>query len=411
MQLSDTKIRKAKATDKTQKMTDGKGLFLEITPAGSKLWRYRYRIDGKEGLFAIGDYGQTTNTESRAYSLEGARVARQEARNLVKQGVHPVRQRKRLETIKKAARSNTFKIQAEQWLEQKRPNWGASYYTQISNSLTAYVYPKVGDRPLETIEPTDMLEVIEALDARGTPKLAKYVNQWCGQVFKRGMRRRLCKSNPCDGLAADIEVPPVKHYRHLTDAEIPQLIEKMGAFQGRIETVYALRLLMLTFVRIGELRLAQWPEFDFDKKLWRIPAERMKGKTGNRREHIVPLSHQALILLRELRHLTGNRPYVFPGAHPAKPISGHTCATALRVYMGVKDFSPHGFRATASTWLHESGKHRTEVIERQLAHLDRNQTRASYNAAQYLPERKKLMQAWADHIDSLCGSHVMTLSA
>ena len=405
--LTDTTIRNANNSgDTTKKLRDGNGLYLYVTPSGSKLWRCRYRIDGKENTYALGEYAKESNTDAYQFSLTDARKERERARALVRQGIHPAHERKSRKATHAAEQANTFRQVADEWLSAKKPKWVSSYHAQVSSSLERYVYPEIGEKAIRNITSAEMLAVVQLIAKRGTPTIARAVRQRCGAVFRLGIVTLRCDRDPCEAIKGAIETADVQHYVPLNPDQIPILLRKLGAYGGRVETIYAIRLLLLTFVRVGELRKAEWTEIDFSKKLWRIPAEKMK----NRREHLVPLSHQTAELLEELREITGHRRWVFPGVQPAQPMSTQTVTKALR-YMGYRpgEFSSHGFRSTASTQLNEMG-FRSDVIERQLAHTERNEIRASYNHAKYLPERKLMMQAWADFIDSLvAGKNVVPI--
>jgi len=393
--LTDTKIRTAKPDNKPQKLTDSNGLYLEIRPSGKKLWRYRYRIDGKENLFALGGYPEIT--------LADARAERDRARLLVKEGVHPSHNRKLQEAAKRADRANTFHEVAAEWLEQNRQRWSSGYATQVENNLGRHVFVRIGERPIREINSAELLSLLRVIEKRGTPSVARLNQQLISAVFRYGIATLRADSDPTYALRGAITAPKVQHYRPVPLEEIPILIEKTKNYGGRIETIFAIRLLLLTFLRGGELRQGQWSEIDFEKRLWRIPADRMK----NRVNHTIPLSQQSVALLEELKEITGHQRWLFPGYGRDRCISSHTITKALR-YMGYEDFSAHGFRSTASTLLNEMG-YRPDVIERQLSHVDQNAVRASYNRAEYLPERKEMMQQWADYLDSLHDGNVVPI--
>jgi len=405
--LTDTKIRDVtNSSGTTKKLRDGKGLYLYVTPFGSKLWRYRYRIDGRENTFALGEYAKESIPDARQYSLADARIEREKARSLVRQGIHPAAERKTRKALQIAERSNTFRQVADEVLSAKKSKWSDIHYKRTLADLEKHVYPEIGDRAIRDITSAEMLKIIQTIEKGGAPTTARNVRQHCGAVFRYAIATLRCDRDPCEAIKNAIETAEVQHYVPLDVDQIPDLLGKLDAYGGRVETVCALRLLLLTFVRVGELCQSEWSDIDFSKRLWRIPAEKMKS----RREHLVPLSNQAVWLLENLQEITGHRRWVFPGVSSNRPISTSAVNSALR-YMGYKpgEFSSHGFRSTASTQLNEMG-FRSDVIERQLAHTERNETRASYNHAKYLPERKLLMQAWADFIDSLvAGKNVVPI--
>ena len=406
MPLTDTKIRNTKPNRKPIKLTDGNGLYLEVRPSGTKLWRYRYRIDGKENVYAIGVYpSNRQKAEGGFVSLAEARTERDRARALVKKGIHPAHVRATERASSAVARKNTFRAVALEWLEGNRPDWSASYYEQISSNLERHVYPAIGARPIKTITAADVLQIVRTIDRSGAPTMAALNRNWMSSVFRYAIVTLRADNDPTAPIKGAIKVPKTKHHPALPREEIPTLLKKLDDYGGRITTIFAMRLLLLTFVRGGELRQAQWPEIDFENALWRIPAERMK----NREPHTVPLARQALALLHELNEVTAHQRWLFPGYGRDRCMNAHTLTSALR-YMGYKGgFSAHGFRSTASTIMNEMG-YRPDVIERQLAHIDRNSVRASYNRAEYLPERIEMMQQWADYLDSLESGIVVPLN-
>lgn len=389
MKLTDVKIRNAKPGLKPIKLTDGKGLYLEVKPSGSKLWRYRYRIDGKENVFAIGVYPED--------SLADARTALTAARKLVKQGVHPAHHRKTEKRVRETANRNTFQHVAQDWIDSKKKNWTPRYLNQVERFMDLDIYPHIGNLPIKSVTAADILDIIKRAETRGAENVAILERQWCSAVFRFGVATLRADSDPAAALRGAITRPPVKHHEPLTRHEIPGFLAALEVHGGYQATRIALKLLMLTFVRPGELRGARWSEFDLEAAEWRIPAERMKM----RKPHIVPLSTQAVALLYELQDITGRQQWLFPNYRRPKDHMNITTLNRSIERMGYKGmFSAHGFRATASTILNESG-YRPDVIERQLAHAEKNAVRASYNQAQYLPERRDMMQQWADYIDAL----------
>ena len=393
MPLTDARIRATKPAAKPVKLTDGGGLYLEVRPSGKKLWRYRYRIVDKENLFAIGEYPEI--------SLAQARAEHDKARALVKQGLHPShsRQAERLSTH--LANANTFEAVATEWIAKKAGRWTPYYRRQVENFLGADVFPYVGKLPIRNVTAAHLLEIIRRIEDRGASTVALLVRQWSSAIFRYAVATLRAESDPAAALRGAIHRPKVKHRKPLTKGQIKDFIAALEKYGGYRTTVIALRLILLTFVRTGELRKALWAEFDLVNAEWRIPAERMKM----REPHIVPLSKQAVTLLRELQTYTGGRGMLFPNyRRPRDCMTPTTLNRALeRMGFNGKDsigFSAHGFRATASTLLNEMG-YRSDVIERQLAHAERDKVRASYNQAEYMVERKAMMQEWSDLVDLL----------
>lgn len=389
MALTDTAVRNTKPKDKSHKLFDGGGLFLLINPNGSKYWRLKYRFHGKEKLLALGVYPDTT--------LKSARDKRDEARKLLASGVDPSEARK----AEKAARhsDNSFEAVAREWWSERAPNWSESHSSRIMLRLENDVFPWIGSKPIGDITPPLLLTVLNRVKNRGAIETAHRIHQSCSQIFRYAIATHRAERDS----AADLKgaLPPVKkkHHPSITDPkQIGGLLRAIDGYQGSFVTRCALQLAPLTFVRPGELRHAEWSEIDLDKAEWRIPAEKMKMKTV----HIVPLSTQALTVLHDIKPLTGNGLYVFPGIRsPKRPMSENTVNAALRRLGYTKnEMTGHGFRSMASTILNEQGWH-MDAIERQLAHTERDLVRASYNYAQHLPERVKMMQAWADYLDGL----------
>jgi integrase len=397
MPLTDTKCRNAKPLKRPYRLSDSKGLHLEVRPSGAKLWRYRYRyftIAGdkkiwKENLFAVGDYSSMT--------LEQARAERIKARELVKQGIHPSHARAADKHARIEANESTFEAVATDWLQVKKAGWSPRRYKQVEGVLKNDVFKHVGRLPIDTITARQMLSVIQRLIDRGAPTVAQIAWNVSAKVFGVAKKRGLLKSSPISDLEGVIPRPPVQHRKPLSRKDIPTLVRGIGTYDGERPTAIALGLLMLTFVRPQEMRGAAWSEFDLDRAEWRIPAARMKMREA----HIVPLSSHALVLLRELQGITGNRPYLFPNHRRPRSHMAATTMNRALVSLGYDGkFTPHGFRATASTMLNELG-YRPDIIERQLAHKERNKVRASYNQAEYLDQRREMMQGWADLLDQI----------
>ena len=388
--LTDVKIRQAKAAARALKLTDGGGLYLEVKPNGSKLWRYRYEIAGRENVFAIGAYPET--------SLVDARRERDAARVLVKQGMHPAHERAKRRDTQLAANAETFRANAEEWVEAHRARWTPYYASQIESYFARDVYPRIGRRPMRTITAADVLEILEAVSGRGAEAAAINIRQWISSVFRHAVARLRADSDPAAALRGAVIRPPVQHARPLDRDGIRDFARRLEAFGGNRATAIALRLLLLTFVRTVELRKAAWSQFDLDRRLWTIPPANMKM----RRIHLVPLSGQVLALLQELRTITGSGPWLFPNTRRPKDVMSATTVNRALEYLGYgsAEVTGHDFRATASTALHEMG-FRSELVELQLAHAKKDRTAAAYNHAKYLPERAEMMQRWADWIDAV----------
>lgn len=392
--LTDVQIRTAKPDSKPQKLTDGNGLYLEVRPTGTKLWRYRYRIAGKENVYALGEYPTV--------GLAAAREARQDARKLVKQGIHPSHARHRTKAARISENADTFEAVAKEWMEKTMPSWTPYYQRQVVSMLEANVFPHIGRLPIRTVTAAQLLQIVRVTGKRA-PTVAILVRQWCSAIFRYGIATLRADNDPTAALRGSIVRPRVEHRKPLGKADVRPFMKALDNYQGLAWTATAMRLLMLTFVRPVELRAAEWKEFDLEAAEWRIPAGRMKM----RESHIVPLSAQATALLKELKAAATSH-WLFPNVRrPSTFMSGTTLNRALeRMGYGGK-FSSHGFRATASTMLNELG-YNPDVIERQLAHAPRNKVRASYNRAEYLAERRKMMQGWADYLDGLAAGAAVT---
>ncbi|MDP4546473.1 integrase arm-type DNA-binding domain-containing protein [Marinobacter sp. MDS2] len=390
MALTDVSIRKAKAIDKPFKLTDANGLFLLVRPNGSKLWRYRYRIAKKENTFALGTYPEM--------SLADARTARDEARALVKQGIHPsvVRQSERAKVVHQG--TQTFEGVAREYAKKKARKWSKVYTDQFIRAMELNVFPSIGRLPIRSINSAHILNILNTMDQRGATAHALTVRSWCGQVFRYAVATTRADLDPSAPLKGALQKSEVNHARPLPSDGIADLLPRLRTYSGQRTTAICVELLMLTFVRTAEMRQAEWSEFDFDTAIWKIPADKMK----KRRVHLVPLATQTVRLLKELRQLTGQGRYLFPNRrrHDAA-MSARTVNRALEI-MGFEsgELSGHDFRATATTHLHEMGFDPAHV-DVQLAHAKKSATDAAYNHAVYLPQRIKLMQAWADYVYSL----------
>jgi integrase len=393
MKLTATECKNAKPQDKPYKLADGGGMFLLIQPNGARYWRLKYRYAGKEKLLAFGVYPEI--------SLSDARQKRDAARKLLDAGDDPsnVKRERKRQTVEKS--EQTFERVAREWHKKAGAIWSIGYATKIMDSLEQDVFPSIGKRPVAELSPKEMLDVLSKIEARGALETASRVKQRCSAVFNYAMTKLLTNSNPVLPLRGSFQAPKNKNHARLKIEEMPAFMQKLDAYDGRKQTTLAIRFLAYTFVRTGELRHACWSEFDLDAAQWRIPAERMKMKE----QHLVPLSTQAVALLQQLRAFNGHGELVFPGDRvSSKPMSENTILFAL-YRMGYRSkMTGHGFRSIASTALNEMG-YRPDVIERQLAHAERDGVRAAYNHAQYLPERVAMMQHWADYLDAIAAGN------
>jgi len=382
--LSEVVVRQAKGKEKAYKLSDGGGLFILVNPNSSKYWRLKYRFQGKEKSLALGVYP--------AVSMATARKDAVEAKSLIRNNIDPSVRRKQDKQLKVA---NTFSNIASEWHEKQKGSWSKDHAERVLRTLKKDVYPTIGDMSIKDIKTSDCLCVIRAVEARGALDVASRVKQRISSVFRYAIQTARCDYNPADQLQGVIETRKVTHMPSLPAEALPVFLNQLESYNGYDVTKFALKLLIHTFVRPGEIRGALWEEFNFEKKEWRIPAMRMKMKE----EHIIPLSNQVLTILKQLLPLTGNSALLFPGVRDnRKPMSSNTLTFAIRKRMGF-NATAHGFRATASTVLNETG-FRSEVIERQLAHAERNKVRAAYNRSQYLSERREMMKWWSDYLDN-----------
>ncbi len=391
MALTDIAVRKAAVRDKPYRLSDEKGLYLEIALSGSKYWRWKFRFAGKEKRLALGVYPEV--------SLAEARAARDGARKLLASGVDPSEARKAQKASRVELAENSFEAIAREWFAKYAPTWVDTHADKIIRRLERDIFPWVGSRPIDKVTAPILLVCLRRIEGRGAIETAHRALQNCGQVFRYAIATGRAERDPAADLRGALSPVVESHHASITDPKaIGALLRSIEGYEGSLVTKCALRLAALVFVRPGELRKAEWAELDLDKAEWRIPAARMKM----REVHIVPLATQAVTTLRELHALTGHGRYVFPGARTnGRPMSENTVNAALRRLGYAKDeMTGHGFRSMASTILNEQGWSR-DAIERQLAHGERNNVRAAYNFAEYLPERRRMMQAWADYLDAL----------
>lgn len=390
MPLTDTKVKNAKPQDKPYSLQDGQGLYLEVRPTGAKFWRYRYWLTPtKDGRYTIGQYP--------AISLAEARKEREWAREQVKKGLSPtdVRRHEKQQNIAEAA--NTFRLVAKEWIEKKRPTWTKGTCTQVESFLAINCYEAFGDKPIRDVTAHEILSVLKAMEKRGSVSSALKVRQWCSAIFCYAVATLRADSDPAAALKGAIITPKTQNSRCLSREELSQYFGALSEYRGHPQTRLALMLLPFTFVRQGELRNGVWGEVNFDERLWIIPEQRMKMK----RQHSVPLTRTTIKLMKQLKAVCGDNPLMVPGiSNPRIPLGNTTINRAIE-YLGFpsKYITSHDFRATASTTLYEMG-YRREIIEKQLAHAESNRVVAAYNHAEYLQERREMMQVYDDW---LCG--------
>lgn len=390
MPLTDTALRNAKPGPKLRRIYDSGGLYVEVAPAGGKWFRFKYHFGGKERRLSLGVYPDV--------SLAQARERRDEARRLLAEGTDPSTVRKAAKA-EQQAQADTFERIARQWHQNRLTKWTPGHAARILTSLEQDAFPWIGHRPIREILPPEVLSVARRVESRGAIETAHRLVGNIGMAFRFAVSSGLADSDPTRDLRGALSPTNEKHHASVTDPKaVADLLRAIEGYSGSLVTRCALRLAPLVFVRPGELRHAEWSEINTDAAEWRIPAAKMKMRV----QHIVPLSQQALAVLEELRPLTGLGRYVFPSERTTeRPMSENTVTAALRRLGYTKEeMTGHGFRSMASTLLNELGWNR-DAIERQLAHAERNNVRAAYNFAEFLPERRKMMQAWAEHLDAL----------
>jgi integrase len=391
MPLSATAISQAKAQGKPRKLFDGGGLFLLVQPSGSKWWRFKYRFLGKEKLLSLGVYPEV--------SLKDARERRDAARKLLAHGIDPSHNRQLSNAANTENGENTFEAIAREWLAKFSPNWEKGHTDKITRRLERDVFPWFKGRAIRDITAPELLKCLRRIEERGALETAHRALQNSGAVFRYAIVTGRADRDISMVLRGSLPPTKKKHHASITEPKaVGALLRAIDGYSGSFVTRCALKIAPLVFVRPGELRKAEWKEIDLDKVEWRIPAARMKM----RQQHIVPLSTQAVAILEELKPFTGSGHYVFPGAHSKdRPMSENTVNAALRLLdYSHDDMTGHGFRSMASTLLNENGWNR-DAIERQLAHGEHNKVRGAYNYAELLPERRKMMQWWADYLDGI----------
>lgn len=389
--LSDMQVVKVKPKSRQVTLFDGGGLFLLVTPSGGKLWRLKYRFEGKEKLLALGTYPEI--------SLADARQRRDEARKQLAHGIDPGALRKAQKQAE-TEETETFEVIAREWHTKFTHTWALGHVVKLLSALKRDLFPWIGARPIKELKAPELLAVLRRIESRGTLETAHRMRGLLGQIFRYAVATGRAERDPAADLRGALPQPNEKHHAAITDPkEVAPLLRALDGYQGHFVVKCALRLAPMLFVRPGELRHAEWAEIDLDEAVWNIPAHKMKMKEP----HLVPLSNQAVEILRELQPLTGAGRYVFPSARSfARPMSNNAILAALRRMGFSKDeMTGHGFRAMARTILDEVLQVRPDFIEHQLAHAVRDPNGRAYNRTAHLAERRKMMQLWADYLDGL----------
>lgn len=400
MPLTDTAIRNAKPGKKPIKLFDDRGLYLEISPSGGKWWRLKYRFDGKEKRLSLGIYPDV--------GLKGARDRRDEARQLLANGVDPSENRKAQKMARADRAANSFEAVAREWYAKHSANWAPHHGDRIIRRFERDIFPWIGGRPVAEITAPELLSAVRRIESRGALETAHRALGNCGQVLRYAVATGRCGRDPSGDLRGAL--PPVKggHFSATTDPKrVAEILRAIDGYHGTLTVSCALRLAPLVFVRPGELRRAEWSDIDMDQAEWRYTV------TKTNTPHIVPLSNQAVAILRELHPLTGSGRFVFPGARSnGRPMSDNAILAAMRrMGIGKEEMSGHGFRAMARTILDEVLGFRPDIIEHQLAHAVRDPNGRAYNRTSHLSERRVMMQQWADYLDKLkAGADVISIN-
>ncbi|HED1572154.1 TPA: tyrosine-type recombinase/integrase [Morganella morganii] len=392
MTLTARQVETAKPKEKSYKLFDGGGLYLEVTAKGSRYWRMKYRFGGKEKRLAFGVFPTVTLAE--------AREMRNQAKKILAAGGDPGEVKKEEKAIQKLSTGNTFEAIAREWHKSKADRWSLRYRDEIIDTFEKDIFPYIGKRPIAEIKPLELLETLRRMEKRGALEKMRKVRQRCGEVYRYAIITGRAEYNPAPDLATALTPPKKQHFPFLTAEELPYFLKDLASYTGSVITKTATKIILLTAVRTQELRFARWQDIDLEKGIWEIPAEVMKMK----RPHVVPLSKQVIELFNSLKPLSGHYELVFIGRNDhRKPISKESVNQVIEL-LGYKGrLTGHGFRHTMSTILHEKG-YNSAWIETQLAHIDKNAIRGTYNHAQYLDGRREMMQWYADYMDELEGS-------
>jgi integrase len=390
MKLTDTKVRNAKPTEKSTKLYDGRGLYLEVSPSGGKWWRFKYRFGGKEKRLSLGVYPDV--------KLGEARNRREDARGLLASDIDPSVHRKAHKSALAERSANSFEVVAREWYANREASWAPGHGKRILRRFERDIFPWIGGQPIAGVTARELLPVLRRIESRGALETAHRALGDCGQVFRYGVATGRCERDPTGDLRGALAPAKGEHFAATTDPErLSAILRAIGGYQGTLTVRCALRLAPLVFVRPGELRKAEWADIDLDAKEWRYTV------TKTNSPHIVPLSRQAIEILRELHPLTGQGRFAFPGARTSsRPMSDNAILAAMRrMNIGKEEMTGHGFRAVARTILDEVLNVRPDFIEHQLAHAVRDPNGRAYNRTAHLPERRKMMQKWADYLDNL----------
>ena len=392
MTLTARQVETAKPKEKSYKLFDGGGLYLEVTAKGSRYWRMKYRFGGKEKRLAFGVFPTVTLAE--------AREMRNQAKKVLAAGGDPGEVKKEEKAIQKLSTGNTFEAIAREWHKSKADRWSLRYRDEIIDTFEKDIFPYIGKRPIAEIKPLELLETLRKMEKRGALEKMRKVRQRCGEVYRYAIITGRAEYNPAPDLATALTPPKKQHFPFLTAEELPYFLRDLAGYTGSVITKTATKIILLTAVRTQELRFARWQDIDLEKGIWEIPAEVMKMK----RPHVVPLSKQVIELFNSLKPLSGHYELVFIGRNDhRKPISKESVNQVIEL-LGYKGrLTGHGFRHTMSTILHEKGFN-SAWIETQLAHIDKNAIRGTYNHAQYMDGRREMMQWYADYMDELEGS-------
>ncbi|WP_237673486.1 tyrosine-type recombinase/integrase [Vreelandella profundi] len=389
MPISDTKARKAAPAEKPYRIPDADGLYLDVRPSGKKYWRIRYFLHGKENLYTPGQYPQVT--------LKEARQQRDGVKHNAAQGVDPKALQQEERDRSKRSQQDSFDAIAMEWWEKHHTRWTDHYAKQVKGGIEREMRPAFGAKNIRQVTPADVLRLVQKVESRGAPSVAMLVRQWIAQIYRYAASTLRADHDPAAPIEGAVQRPPVQHSKSLSAEDLTELASQIDTKGGWRINVIAMHVLMRTMLRTGELRQGRWDEVDFMRAEWRIPAERMKM----RRPHVVPLSTQVVMLLQELHRYTGHMPMMFPSyRNPSNAMSNTTINKALERMGWQGRFSSHGFRSTASTLLNEYGW-RGDLIEKQLAHMPGDKVRAAYNHADYLKERREMLQWYSDYIEAL----------
>lgn len=407
MALTDMAVRNAKPQDRAYKLTDSNGLFLFISPAGSKLWRFRYRFENKEQTFSIGPYPEI--------SLSEARSKRDDARKLLANGINPAQQKRDKKEAKASIR--TFEAVAREWHKSNR-KWDEDHAKRVLTSLETHLFPVLGQRDIAELNTRDLLVPVKAVEMRGNIDTAGRLQSRITNIMRYAIQNAYISYNPAHDMRGAVTAQKTEHRPALPFDNVTVLLEKLDTYQGQPLTILAIQLSLLIFIRSSELRFARWPEIDFKRALWTIPEKRkeipgVKYSTRGakmRTPHLVPLCKQAVVILEQIKEISGEFDLVFTGDHnPYKPMSENTVNKALRL-MGFDtktDVCGHGFRTMACSAMIESGLWSKDAVERQMSHKERSNVRAAYiHLAEHYEERKQMMQWWADYLDANRGGYV-----